>query len=271
MNTLRFPHLVRWLSGVALLWVATASYPALAFDMAATMTAGGWQEREEVTTNAKGKVTGVNVVWVGVVGTKVVDGVDHIWLEIRNQEYKQNRKGERKAKGKPMAMKSLIETSALADMNNPSMEMRKFGKEIYMQNGNEAPIRMTEGGMMANMAMQALGAEMDFSFQSTNATESITVPAGTFKADKYLGSGSAQVKALVRTMRVETEIESWMSRDVPLGVVQQKTKNTTNGKVSYVTSTLLSYGSGATSAIDDSAAQDMPKLPGLNLPFGNKQ
>lgn len=256
----------RLFAAAALLAASFASSADLPFNVGDTYAVGGWQEREEINFNAKGKQTGLMVVWMGVVGAEERDGIDYIWLETRMQEYKTKRNGDRKPKGDIAIMKSLVERSALTDFSNPMQNMRKFGKEIIVQNGDSEPIKMAEGGMMAGMAMNAFGIAVDFQIDYAGIREDVEVPAGNIAAFKIAGTGSAEGKVLIRKIKIESEVESWVSPDVPLAVVKQSTRSTTNGKVTTSEGQLLSYGdTGAESMIDDSAVQEMPsfRIPGL--------
>ena len=254
------------------LFVASAS-AGMPFDMAATMSTGGWQEREEITSNQKGKVTASHNVWMGVVGREVRNAVPHLWLEVRMQPFKVNRKGERSPKGEFVIMKTLVEESALNDFTNPMTNMRKFAKEIIVKSGKAQPmrIRMEEGGMMSGMLMKSFGANIDFKINDTGVSETVSVAAGEIDAIKISGTGSVEMKVLIRTIKVESEMESWMSSDIPLGVVKQHIRNITNGKTSTVDSQLLSYGTtGATSMIVDSDIQEMPTFKMPSFGAGNK-
>ena len=201
---------------------------------------------------------------MGVVDRTVVDGVPHVWMESRIQAIKVNRKGVRKPKGDLAIMKTLVEESALSDFTNPMDNMRKYAKETIVKTGNGKAIRMREGGLMADMILKAFGANIDFQFSDSGIREEVSVPAGAITAQKFTGSGSVQMKVLFKTIQIESEIETWMSEDIPLGVVKQEIHSTSNGKASTISVQLIRYGTtGATSMIDDADVQEMPgfKLP----------
>lgn len=241
------------------------------FDMASTVEVGSWQEREEVTTNHKGKVKSIAVVWMGVVAEEMREGQPHVWLEMRSQNFKEGRGGNRKPKGKPAIMKTLVPVSAFGDVSDPSSNMRKFGKEIIIQTGDQAPMRIREGGAMADMALKSFGGNMDFQFDNTGTQESINVPAGSFDTYKVSGHGSMEMNLIIRKIRVESQSISWFSKNVPMGVVKQETQSSSNGKVTTIKSELLRHGKGdAQSMINDAEVQDMPTIdfPGLGREGG---
>ena len=247
-----------------LLTLTTLLLPQFAwsFDMSKTLDVGSWQEREEITYNAKGKKTNIATIWVGIVDKEDIAGVPHVWMEMRTQTYRENRKGERKPKGEQAIMKTSIETSALTDFDDPFNNMRKFAKDTIIKNGNAKPMRMRAGGVMADMILKAFGASVDFTLEPSGKTESINTPAGDFHADQYLGTGSVEMQVLIRRVRVDSEIDMWLSEDVPMGVVKQHITNTQGKKVTRIETQLLAHGTDATSLIDNAEAQDMP---GLNI------
>ncbi len=242
--------------------LAMLSQQALAFDLSASAQVGAWQEREETTRNHKGKVTGVSVVWMGVTQAETIQGVDHLWFEVRSQNFKVNRRGDRKPKGDVAIMKTLVEVSALQNLENPMNNLHKFAKDIVMQQGNSQPIRLTGGGMMAQGMLQAFGSNIDFSYEDTGIDDQIEVPAGTFSARKMLGRGTAEFSIVIRTMRIESETQTWVNADVPLAVVKQETQSSTNGKLSTISSELLRYGdTGAVSMLDHTQATSAFGMP----------
>ena len=228
------------------------------FDMAATLNVGGWQEREEVTTNAKGKVTAVNVVWSGIVAQATIDGVPHVWMEMRTQEYKQNRKGKRKKRGDLAIIKMAIPTSALVKFDDPFNNMRMFANDTIIKTGNSKPMRMRGGGMMADMMLKSFGANIDFNLQPSGSVEDIETPAGSFTAHQFIGNGSVEMKVVIRTIKIDSELEMWLSEDVPMGVVKQLITNRQGKKVTNVATQVLAFGDGATSMIDDAEITEMP-------------
>ncbi|NKB98215.1 MAG: hypothetical protein GKR90_06940 [Pseudomonadales bacterium] len=233
-----------------------------AFDMSATLEVGGWQEREEITYNAKGKVMSINQVWVGIVEREEIAGIPHVWMEMRTQVYKENRKGERKAKGELAVMKTSIEESALTNFDEPFSNMRSFAKDTIIKNGNNKPMRLRAGGVIADMMLKAFGANIEFSLVPTGTVKSIQTRAGSFDAEHYKGTGSVDMRVLIRRIHIDSEMDTWLSENVPLGVVKQEIVNTQGKKITRVTTELLDHGTGATSSINNSDAQDMP---GFNL------
>ncbi len=228
------------------------------FDMAATLDVGGWQEREEITTNNKGKVTAINVIWSGIVDREVIDGVPHVWMEMRTQGYKENRKGERKKRGDLSIMKMAIPESALVKFDDPFNNMRMFANDTVIQTGKEKPMRLRGGGMMADMMLKSFGANIDFKLQPAGTTADVETAAGSFDTYHYTGSGSVDMKVLIRKIHIDSEIEMWLSEAVPMGVVKQNITNTQGKKVTQVAVSLLAYGDGATSMINDADIMEMP-------------
>lgn len=258
-----------WLLLVTLALIGTNfGTSAYGFDMAATMPVGAWQEREEITRNAKGKETNRVRLWMGVVGEETVGGVRHLWFEARTRTYKVKRNGEVVRKGKEQAvMQTQVEASALEDFNNPMANFRKYAKKIIVQNGEgEKPMLIEGAGGLADSMMKAFGTNMDYEISDTGEREAVTTPAGTIDAQKWAGTASVEMKVLIRKIKVDSEIESWMSEDVPFGVVRQNIKNVTNGKASATDSELIGFDmEGATSSIDRAQAETL-QIPGFSLP-----
>ena len=238
---------------------------ATPFNVLENTPVGSWQVREMVTTNQKGKRT-VQLIRNALVGEEMRDGKPHVWVEMRIQDYKVSRKGERKPKGDPVVMKSLVEASILeGDMANTLANLRGAAREIVMKTGDNEALRIREGGMMADMALKAMGSSVNFEFENTGETATIETPAGSFEAQKVTGTGEVTMKIVIRTVTITSTSETWLSRDVPFGVVRATTHNVVNGKPETIEMQLIDYGtSGATSEITGEIT-DMPtfKLPGI--------
>ena len=155
------------------------SPPAFSFDVAKTLEVGRWQEREEITYNAKGKKTNIATVWVGIVAKEQIAGVPHVWMEMRTQTFRENRKGERKPKGDRAIMKTSIEESAFTNFDDPFNNIRMFAKDTIIKNGYAKPMRMRAGGMMADMILKAFGSSIDFNLAPPGKVELVSTSAGT--------------------------------------------------------------------------------------------
>lgn len=240
------------------------------YDFATATPAGSWQLREEVTTDHKGRQA-VTVVKTKMLGSEERDGRPHYWIEMETQAYKVNRKGERKPDGEPSVMKVLVDSSSM--LNDPAAAMNNlsgFGREIVVQTGDNPPMAISEGGMMASALLKGMGASFDYQFETTGGgMETITVPAGEFRARRIAGTGKSEVRVLLKKMTVESDIEVWISDEMPFGTVKTVANNLVNGKPQKVEGVTLEYGaSGAVSAITGEP-QTMPGMPGMPEGLGD--
>jgi len=251
------------LFSLALSLVCATTEGATPFNVLDTTPVGSWQLREIVTTNHKGKQS-VQQMRYALVGEENRDGKPHVWIEMRIQNYKVSRKGQRKLSGDTVIMKSLVEASLFeSDMTNALANLRGAGREIIVKTGDEA-LRISEGGLMADMALKAFDSSISFEITNTGETATIDTPAGAFKAHKIIGTGETTMKVFMRTMKVTSTSEIWLSSDVPFGIVSSTTNSVVNGKPETSEMTLLEFGmSGATSEITGEI-MDMPtfKFPG---------
>ncbi len=244
------------------LFTSMASANNVEFDFLAASPEGSWQLREDSDTNHKGKET-ITVVKTSILEKEIRNGQPYYWIEMGMDTFKVSKKGKRKPKGKRLVVKSLIAEQALrGDSANIMKNLRGFGEEVIIQNGNEDPIRMSNsGGLVANM-MNAMGAEIRYDF-SNQGTETIDTPAGTFDTDKLNGKGEVNMKVVFKKIDVQSDTTMWISKKVPFGIVQQQGSTISNGKTSTQSSKLLEFGmSGAVSEITKEP-ENMPEFGGL--------
>lgn len=137
--------------------------------------------------------------------------------------------------------------------------IRGFGAEIIMQNGDQDPMRMSGAGGLMSGVVQAMDLEVNYNF-SELGSETVTVPAGEFDARKVQGSGTTEAKIIFKKIKVDSDTTAWLSKKVPFGIVKSEGTTTTNKKTSTQSSELMEYGtSGATSLITKEP-KDMPTM-----------
>lgn len=237
------------------------------FSLLSSAPVGSWQLREEIQTNHKGKQTGSSMR-TSMVGTEMRDGEKHYWIEMAMESFKVKKNGKRKKQGDRAIVKSLIPESLMtADPANVLNNLRGFGVETIIQNGNDDPMRMGDtDGMMAGM-MKAFNTEIEYDFESLGK-ETVAVPAGEFASKKIRGTGSVSMKVVFKNINVDSDTTTWVSEKVPFGVVKSEGTSTTNGKQSTHTAELLEFGlTGAKSEITKEP-QDMPDMPKIGELFG---
>ncbi len=236
-------------------------------DFVASSPVGSWQLREQISTNHKGKKTG-STIRTSMVGKEDRDGETHYWVEMAMQSFKISKKGKRKNKGKRVVMKSLMPESQLkADPENVLSNLRNFSIETIVQNGKQEPMRITDSGGMFSGAMQLANVDIEFDFEPMG-TETVTVAAGEFNATKARGVGSTEINAIIKKIRVKSDMVHWYSNDIPFGLIKMEGTTTTNGKTSNETTELLEYGASGAETEITRPAKDMPKTPGLEGLFG---
>lgn len=245
----------------SLLTYGPISYAALEFNFSKSTPIGSWAIREDISTNHKGKQT-VNVIKTSAVGKEDFDGSPHVWVEMETQAYK-IKKDKRKKKGDKVIMKMLLDTALFSESPaNIITNITGHAKTIIIQNGNEDPMLIEQGGALAQVMMQAAGIQIEFDY-TEKGNKSVKVPAGDFNCKLVQGNGTAESKILFKKMKVQSEIESCYTNQVPFGLVQANAKIKTNGKDSTNLTQLIKFGkSGATSAItkEPVAAPQIPKL-----------
>lgn len=247
--------------------VSTAQANELNFNLLEATPLGSWQINEQITTNRKGKQSGSRVK-MSLVGKEERNGETHYWLEMAAQEFKISKKGKRKNKGKRSVIKSLVPESLMTtDPANVMSSLSKFGTEVIIQNGNEDPMRIPDTGNMMATMMQFASVDIKYDFDP-RGQETVNVAAGEFLAEKVFGTGSAEIKVFIKTMKVESERMSWYSQKIPFGIIKAEGSSTTNGKVSQETSELIEFGMFGAETEITKPAKDMPATPGLDGLFG---
>lgn len=243
-----------------LLFISNAQ--AKPFDVLSASPIGSWQTRELIETNRKGKQTGTKIK-TSMIGKEQRDGKLHYWIEMEIDSFKIRKSGKRKPTGKTSVIKSLIPESIFNDdPENVFGNLRAFGTETIIQNGNEKPMKIsTTNGLIAG-AMKMAKVEIKHDYTELG-NETVSVKAGKFKASKINGVGNVSTKILFKKINVESDSTVWMSTKVPFGIVKLKGITITNGKETTQSGELLEYGfSGAKSAITQTP-QEMPKIPNI--------
>lgn len=222
---------------------------------------GSWQVREEIMTDAKGQQTLLRVK-TALLDAVAHQGTPHYWIETAMESY-QLKKGQRKAAGQPMVMKVLVDASVMSkEPQNVIGNLQRYGREIILQQGNQDPMRITEGGTFAEFIMKSMGVKVEYDYQP-NGVKTVEVPAGKFECTNLKGSGTAEVRAVIQTIRVQSEMEACVSDQVPFGIVYYQSTSTTNGKASTSEGKLTEFGeSGAVSQITKTP-MDAPQMPKL--------
>lgn len=254
-------------SVLLLLLTPTAYAQELGFSLIDATPIGSWQLREDTVIDHKGRQS-LNVIRTSLLSKESRDGQQYYWLEMAIDTYKLKKNGKRKKSGDKVVLKSLVATSALtSDAANVMNNLSSFGKEMIMQNGNSKPMRISGSGMMAQSMLKALGAKVNYSYQ-TLGKENVSVKAGSFNATKIQGSGSTSVKVVFKKMTIESDNTAWLSSKVPFGLVKGQGVTETNGKKSTHSVELVEFGtSGAVSQITGTP-EEMPEMPDLKGLFG---
>ena len=213
---------------------------------------GSWQEREETTTNHKGKQT-LTVVKTSLLGEESYQGAKHFWLEIETKNYKL-KNGKRKPVGKPLTIKSLVDASVTtANATNVISNVNKYGRILIMQNGDEDPMLIDTNSLVGKAMLQQLGTKTEYHFAKAGKAAADT-PSGKVQCTQYNGSGSAEMNLVIKKIRVVSEMQTCVSDKIPFGVVSYTTNATINGKKTVSEAVVVDYGStGAVSRITKEA------------------
>lgn len=241
------------------------SSEVLNFNFLQATPMGSWQLREDTTTDRKGRQT-IAVTRSSLVGEEIRDGEKHYWLEMQIETFKV-KKDKRKPKGDTIIFKTLVAESAFSeDPANIMNNVRAFGKEMIMQTGDDDPVRLTGAGGMAESMMQAMGTKISYSYDYVG-DEEVTVKAGSFPTRKIQGTGSTEMKVVFKKISVTSSDTSWLSDQVPFGLVRSEGESITNGKTSTHSSELLEYGnSGAVTQITKTP-KELPAMPSMKEIF----
>lgn len=256
----------RWVIFGTILWLhiltmLVSHAAANSLDFSGATPVGSWQVREETTTDARGRQT-LTVVKTSMLEKVAYQGAPHYWIETAIETYKL-RKNKRKAQGDPVTMKVLVEASVMgAEPENVAANLQKYGKEIIFQSGNSDPMRIVEGGALAQMMMKSLGVSVEYQY-TKEGSKTVEVPAGKYKCTIMRGNGTTEMRVLMRKVSISSEIETCMSAQVPFGIVAYTSISTENGKETRSEARLIEFGkSGAVSQITK-APVDMPEMPKL--------
>ncbi len=238
---------------IACLFTASISMAMEMPNYLASTPVGSWVTMEETTT--RGKKTEVMEMTRSLVGEENVDGKRHLWIEMKTQTYKVNRKGIRKAHGDPAIIKLLTDASVFnGNAANILGNIRNLAVRMYVKNGDKV-MDLSGGGAFADAMLQATGTSMDFKMTDLNERRNIETPLGTVSANLYQGVGEASVKVLIKTVNTRTETQMWLSDEVPFGLVESTSKTTINGNEESGSSRIVAVGmSGAASEIDENSA-----------------
>jgi hypothetical protein len=245
-----------WASVMIGLGNADAGIIDFNFDKATPV--GSWQEREQITTDEKGKQTG-STLRISYLGQEERDGEIYVWTEMETNNFKVKKKG-RKPQGDPVYVKVLMKKSVLeGDISNSLSNFSDMAVEVIMQTGDSPPMRIKGAGSMMGGMAQAIGLEIKYTL-TRDGNENVTVPAGSFECGRYRGQGSTSAKVVFKTINVESTSTQWISNDVPFGMVKVVSDDVVNGEKQHSETVLTAFGqSGATSKITGEP-QEMPSL-----------
>lgn len=247
---------------LGLLVSANAVAKGLDFNILSATPVGSWQVREDTHKDHKGKES-ILVMKSSLLSTEMRDGQQHYWIEMVMNSYKVKR-GKRKQEGEQVVMKSLVPESTFSgDPANVLSNLRGFGVEMIMQNGDQDPMIIRGSGGMFSAMMQSMGTEVNYTFDELGS-EQVSVPAGTFATKKVQGSGTTETKVMFRKFRVESDSTVWLSDEIPFGTVKTVGTSTTNGKKSSFSSVLVEYGTSGAKSLITKTPQEMPSIPGFN-------
>lgn len=218
---------------------------------------GSWVKTEN--TIQRGRKSEILYTTKSLVGEEMLQGKRHLWVEIKTEVFKVNRKGKKKAKGDPVIVKMLSEASLFeGNPTNAIANFRSQAKKLYIKTGDNV-MDMSGGGAFADAMLKSSAASIDFKMTDLHKTRSIDTPFGNVTAHGYKGIGDAQVKVIIKTITTHSEADIWASKEVPFGMVETQSVTTINGKSETSSSKIIAGGmSGAKSEVDISTAQENP-------------
>lgn len=239
---------------VGLLSISASAVAESLFDFKVSTPEGSWVVREVTTTDHKGRQK-VTIIKQKNLGSERRQGQDYYWLETEIDVYKL-KKGKRKRDGEHMVMKVLVPKKIMSsDPANVVNNLQGFGQEIIMQTGDNRPMRLSGGGMLAGATLKAMGVEVKYQF-TAKGTETIETAAGQFKTRKVAGTGHTSSKILFKKIEIESQSMLWISDKVPFGIVKSDNTDLINGKEQRSQTVLMKYAnSGALSAIKGEVLQ----------------
>jgi len=229
--------------------VVSLALPAAAGDLSKIQKAyfagtrpGSWAKYEQVTTDAKGKVTtAVQTL------SRLENEGDRTWLETRIEPKDGKKKGS--------TTKLLMKIDFRPEKN--ALDFMNYVDRVVMQEdggkAQEIPFdqfRTLMGGITVDY-----GADVE-----ARGSETVEGKA----CDRYLMKGAFDVKILFMRMKGTWVSEMWLSDAVPFGRVKESIATSDeNGKLmSKTESRLLDSGTGAVSRIQGPVEKvEMPKLP----------
>ncbi len=238
-----------------------SSVAAVKYNFTKSTPVGSWQVREETFINHKGKKR-MTRIKTSLVGKEARDGTDYYWIEMDTQSYK-FKKDKYKRDGDRAIVKALVDKTTLSgDFANVIQNLRGFGKEIIIKVGDQPPMMISEGGALAQMMMKATGVEISYDFKPSGS-DTVSIPAGTFKTQKISGTGSTVVNMIIKKLKIKSESTTWVSDKMPFGIVKSTANNTVNGKQETMQAVVVKFGkSGAATQITEEP-QGMPEIPNL--------
>ena len=230
---------------------------------------GSWVTME--SSVQRGRKTEIMHMTRSLVGEEMLDGKRYLWVEIKTQIFKVDRKGKKKPKGDTAYIKMLSEASLLEGNGANIMgNFRNLAKKMYIKSGDNV-MDMSGGGAMADSMMQGSGSSMDFQMTDLNETRKIDTPLGTVTAHKYKGVSDAKMKVIIKTITTHSDADMWLSDEVPFGMVEMHSVTSINGKSETSSSKIIAGGmAGARSEVDISKATENPLNALKSLKFGRK-
>lgn len=241
----------RTIFGAALAVVLAASHAPTAFgaDLAKLQKAyfggskpGAWARYEQVTTDAKGKVT-TSVQTV----SRLENEGDRVWIETRTEP--------KEGKPKPSTTKMLMNPDFKVEKN--ALDFMKFIDRVIVQE---------DGGKAQEMPMDMFrsvmgGIQLDYGADlEAKGTETVEGKS----CDRYELKGAFDAKIAFFRMKGSWTSDLWLNDSVPFGRVKESvTMVDEKGKpMSKIETRLLETGTGATSRIKGPVEKvEMPKMP----------
>jgi hypothetical protein len=255
-----FKYCLKYCAAFSLLLLISFDSLAAEFNFAKSTTVGSWVKREDLSTDHKGKQT-LAEMKLALVGSEKVDGVTHYWLEMAIQSY--SLKKDKRKKNGPLSITKVLINAELfsASPANVLGNFSKYAKTIIVQQGDNDPMRIDQGGMLGESMMKGLGIEVEFKY-SQGGSKKVDVPAGKFDCTVFNGEGTTETKVLIKKFKVVSKTEGCFSNSVPFGLVYSTTDSTINGNLNKSETRLVETGTGATSAItkEPVVAPAIPKL-----------
>src|SRR5690606_7691047 len=152
------------LLSLSLFGISSSTHAAIEFNFDKSTPVGSWAVREDLMTDEKGRQT-LSVVKMSAVGKEDIEGSQHLWVELDTQNFK-IKKEQRKKQGDRVIIKALLDTSTFEKSPaNVIGNLSKYAKTIIIQNGDNDPMMIENGGMFAQSMMQAAGVSVEFDYK----------------------------------------------------------------------------------------------------------